>query len=70
MSGWRKAGIRMFRRDSDCFNAVIFGTPGPLSFWAWGVWAHKRSAEGIEFSLAQARKKANAKIEEAEFLRP
>jgi len=65
---WRKSGQRMFRRDSPVFNAVIFGAPAPTQFWAWGVWSRKKQFEGIEFSLARARQKAQAKIEEAEFM--
>lgn len=69
---WRKTGSRFFRRDSasGLYNAMIFGAPLPMAMWAWGVWSSKRSDEGIEYSLARARTKANAVIDELEFMEP
>lgn len=67
---WRKSGNRCFRRDaaSGLFNAMIFGAPAPQQMWAWAVWSSKRTDEGVEFSLNSARTKANAVIDELEFM--
>lgn len=66
---WHRYGPRMYRRNSDCFNAVIFGSPARRGLWAWAVWSDQGQVAGVEFGLLRARKKANEKIEEAEFLK-
>ena len=59
---WSKHGKRCLRRKSSEFDAFILGAPAPLSLWAWGVWTRNRREEGIEFSLSEARKRANLAI--------
>ena len=60
-----KKNGRVLRFNCDYANAVIFGAEG-VGFYASAVWAHKNKAEGIEFSMASARLKANAELDRIE----
>lgn len=60
--GWKRQGVRYMSKDSGNFNAMIFGAPAPFQLWAWAVYGHQFSAEGVEGSLNSARRKANAAI--------
>jgi hypothetical protein len=66
MTRWRKKGTRWFCRDTKLFNAIIFGATAPLQLWAWAVYSHGQRREGVEFSLSNARSRANIVIEELE----
>ena len=59
-------GPRRFRCWREYVNAVIFGSDDGM--WAYGVWGHKFSAEGVGFSLKYARQKANKAIDQIEYL--
>ena len=60
---WQRRGIR-FLKAVHRYHAVIFATPAPYQYWAWAVWLPGRLKCGIEYSLAAAREKATAEIEE------
>jgi hypothetical protein len=60
--GWKRNG-RYYRWDCGDFNAVIFGAPLPHQLWAWAVWGHELSNDGVEVSLQRARQCANETID-------
>lgn len=64
MRRWKRAN-RVYSFSGDWVQAFIFSAPPPFSMWAWAVWASHSSAEGVEHSLARAREKANAALDEA-----
>ena len=55
---------RMYRFFGPDGQAIIFGAHGGTGMWAWGVWGSKSTTEGIEFSLARAKRMANTKLDE------
>lgn len=58
---WKRSG-RVYRFNSDSGQSIIFRAEN-TSFWKWGVWGHKFSAQGIEWSLKRAKEKANANLD-------
>lgn len=64
-NGWEKTGERRLHWFTDEFNAVIFGAAGGYCMWAWGVWAaNQYGRQGIEHSLAAAKRKALEAIQQ------
>jgi hypothetical protein len=57
-----KRGKRRYDFGSRDAQAIIFGAQG-ATLWAWAVWGHKFRAEGVEFSLQSAKKKADAQLD-------
>jgi hypothetical protein len=57
---WHRRGKRVyeFLSKDNSAQSMIFGAPLPSQLWAWAVWGEKFKAEGVEFSLASARKRA------------
>lgn len=61
-----KRGKRRYDFVSMEAQGIIFGATN-ASLWAWVVWGKNSfRAEGVEFSLRSARRKANEKLERAE----
>jgi hypothetical protein len=59
---WIRKG-RVYRLFAGDVQSIIFGAEGDISMWAWGVWASKSTAEGIEFSLKRAKQCANEALD-------
>jgi hypothetical protein len=60
-----KRGDRVYRYDSPKAQGLIFSAPN-FYMWAWGVWGHQITVEGIESSLRSAKVKANAALDRIE----
>lgn len=64
MRRWKRKG-RTYRFNCKEAQSIIFGSELPMAMWAWGVWASKFSAEGIEWSLARAKQRTNEALDKA-----
>lgn len=58
-----KRGKRRYDFGSKGVQAIVFGATG-ATLWAWAVWgANDFRAEGVEFSLRSAKRKANENLD-------
>lgn len=60
---FRCVGHKTYTCDLANANAVIFGSSRPFQLWAWALYWHGGTEEGIEMSFAAAKTKINWAIE-------
>lgn len=66
---WRRDG-RIFRFDCPDAQGFIFGAQAPSCMWAWAVYGSHFKAEGVEFSLVVAKRRANEQLDKLLNLAP
>jgi hypothetical protein len=66
---FKRKGHKTYRYEGSEAQAVVFGADS-VGFWAYGAWGREIGAEGIEYSLARARAKANETLDKIEGVRP